>query len=708
MILKETALTSVLNRLKNLFSLKSKTVFSVNGEEPVNGDVTLREVPLAVNLSSDKTHESLGEFIIRTSGGSASISDGDAFALRILGNRVHTGYVPESLMMTVNAETRPAPAAITASLDEATFEEYVGVAGTYELDYLDGWSATPSLYGVTVSNTPVNGDKITIVWDGENDAVLTVTVVGRTAPPAITATLDRATFVGYVDASGTITLTYTTEWSANPALYGITVTGTPVDGDEIVVVYVKENRGTITVANPTALKSTGWNLYNHTAGYAYATKYSDNYGFMIGGTYTAVKFATTPNAVEKTTITPVDGMFSIPSDGYIFVEGGNNTDTFIINVWSDWTDGPVGTFEAYSETEINLATIMQTYFANGLLRIGDVRDEINLNTATAISRINRMAYSTANLATAKASGRAYEYDTNYIYIVKAVFDVNSITLDGSYTASDHGNEFFTGTTIPVFIETLYGNNLKNKLERDVVTKSHDIVNNLTTDDATKTLSAAMGKELNSKTTSYEFTTEYSSILAMVNDQLTTKGKKLPFSFVKVGYAVLTDVPSGWGGAEFTGIVYGNGPRLTVSIQAYGAIPDNTRDIFNGNWLNQWNSIDSEIAAINSNINTMNSKSMSGLQYIDTQIVTTLYINTLTKINKIKLLNIVGNVSLSNVNGWTNAASFPDGFLPENTIETTTFTTSGVGVSVQLSDGYVKFRPMSPISNQLIAFDLVYV
>lgn len=424
MILKETALTSVLNRLKNLFSLKSKTVFSVNGEEPVNGDVTLREVPLAVNLSSDKTQESLGEFIIRTSGGSASISDGDAFALRILGNRVHTGYIPESLMMTVNAASR------------------------------------------TIEDQP------------------------------ITAEIDRDTFVAYVSDSGTTTLTYTTEWSANPALYGITVTGTPVDGDEIVVVYVKENRGTITVANPTALKSTGWNLYNHTAGYAYATKYSDDYGFMIGGTYTAVKFATAPDAVEKTTITPVDGMFSIPSDGYIFVEGGNNTDTFIINVWSDWTDGPVGTFEAYSETEINFATIMQTYFANGLLRVGDVRDEINLNTATAISRINRMAYSAANLATAKASGRAYEYDTNYIYIVKAVFDVNDITLDGSYTASDRGNEFFTGTTIPVFIETLYGNNLKNKLERDVVTKSQDIVNNLTTNDATKALSAAMGKELN--------------------------------------------------------------------------------------------------------------------------------------------------------------------------------------------------------------------
>lgn len=398
-VLKKPSLKSVLQRLKDWFALKAETVFSVNGISPNNGNVTVREVPLAVNLSSEKTQESLGEFVVRTAGGSASIEDGDAFALRILGNRVHTGIVAEELDMTVNAIPR---------------EEGV---------------------------------------------------------EPITATIDRDTFVAYVATSGTITITYTTEWSADPEDYGITVTGTPIAGDQIVVVYVKENRGEIAVATPTALKSSGWNLYNHTTGYAYVSKYSSEYGFKIGGTYTGVKFATTADATEKQNITPTEGMFSVPSDGYIFVEGGNNTDTYIINVWSDWAEGYTGSFETYSETTVDISAVMTSHFPYGLLRVSDVRDEINLNTSTAISRIGRLAYSAENLASAQASGRPYECDTDYIYIVKANEDTYSITVDGSYTASDHGNEWFVGTDVAVYLETLYGNNLKNKLERDVLTIS---------------------------------------------------------------------------------------------------------------------------------------------------------------------------------------------------------------------------------------------
>lgn len=396
--LKKNGLKHVLTRLQDYFAKKAETVFSVNRTQPENGDVTIRTVPFADNLTSDKTQASEGEFIIRTAGGDASISDGDAFAIRIMGNRVHTGYVAEQLEMTVIPMTRP---------------------------------------------------------EGEEP---------------ITAAIDRDTFVAYVDESGTTTLTYTTAWSADPTNYGITVTGTPVAGDQIVVVYVKEDRGTIIQATPTALKSTGWNLYDHAAGYAYVHKYSDQYGFRIGGTYTELAYAETPEGSTQA-ITPVDGAFTVPGDGYVIVTGGNATDTYIINVWSDWTEGPAGAFEAYSETAVSLAAIMTANFPNGLMRVGDVRDEIDLNSAQAISRIGRMAYSAANLASAKASGRPWEADTDYIYIVKAEETTAAITLNGSYTASDHGNEFFTGTAVAVYLETIYGNNLKNKLERDVLTIS---------------------------------------------------------------------------------------------------------------------------------------------------------------------------------------------------------------------------------------------
>lgn len=464
-------------------------VKSVNATHPdAQGEVKITNVAYSDNFTSDKTQNSEGEFIIRTAGGDASISDGDAFVTRVYGNRVHTGYSPESLNMEVTMTPRVAPDPITAALNAETFEAYVSEAGIYTLTYTSSWSADPSLYGVTVTGTPLSGDSIEIDWDGESEPYMTVTAP-RVAPDGISATINRDTFVGYVSESGVTTLTYTTMWSANPALYGVTVTGTPVSGDYITITYYKEQRGTIAVATPSAFKSTWWNLYNHTAGYAYLTKYSTQYGFRIGGTYTALQYSETLTGT-KSSITPVDGVFTIPGDGYVWVTGGNNTNTYIINQWSDWTDGPAGDFEAYSETTINLATIMNTYFPYGLLRVGVIRDEINVNASLAISKIDRMAYNAENLASAKASGRAYEYDSNYIYIVKASYDSNSITLDGDYMASDHGNEFFVGTSVPVYLETMYGNNLKNKLERDVVTISQQTLTSAQQTQVRNNLSAA--------------------------------------------------------------------------------------------------------------------------------------------------------------------------------------------------------------------------
>jgi hypothetical protein len=116
----------------------------------------------------------------------------------------------------------------------------------------------------------------------------------------------------------------------------------------------------------------------------------------------------------------------------------------------------------------------------------------------AISNVERLSYSAENLAAAKATGRTYEYDTNYIYLERAAAVSSEITLDGAYTVSDHGIEYFLTTTVPVYAGVLYGNNLKNKLEVDVLTKSEDLVNNLVTNDSTKALSAAQGYALNSK------------------------------------------------------------------------------------------------------------------------------------------------------------------------------------------------------------------
>ena len=377
-------------------------VKSVNGvEADANGAVRVDVVPYAEDIVTTDSQPSNGEFIARTTGGEASLSDGDAKLDAIFGRREHVGYVAEVLNLTVNAVAR-------------------------ETD-------------------PETGE----------------------AGQGITATIDRAEFLGYVAASGTITLSYTTAWSADPSLYGVTVLGTPVNGDEIVITYVAEELGTIVQSNPTSFVETGWNLYDNTHGYARVLKYSDNYGFKIGGAYTGVKFAETLDG-EQTTITPdSNGLFTVPSDGYVFVTGGNGTTTYIIMTWSDWTSGPVGDFAAYSEDVVDLSAVMSARFPYGLMQVGNVYDSINIRMGQAVSRIERMSNTVSNLAAAKASGRAFEYDASYIYIVKETPDAYEIAIDGELDAYDHGMEIVRGTSVPVYVQTLYGKNLVDYLRHDI-------------------------------------------------------------------------------------------------------------------------------------------------------------------------------------------------------------------------------------------------
>ena len=436
-----------------------------------DGEFHVSTVPFAENFESSASQKSNESYLIRTSGGEASISDGDAWLTLLKGNRRHDGYVAQEIDMQVVPMSRQADPAITAVLDDEIFEAYVGEAGTYVMTYTTGWDNNPADYGVTISNTPVSGDNIQIVWDGENEPVMTVNAVPRPVPESISAVMDEDVFVAYVQQSGTTTLTYSTAWSADPTLYGIIVSGTPVAGDVITVDYVKEVRGTIVQSNPQTFVSTGWNLYNHTLGYARVIKYSDEYAFKIAGTYTALEFATTPTG-SRISITPISGYFSIPSDGYVFVTGGNATNTELWMTWSDWGIEPNGgVFAPYEQDVIDISAFMSTNFPYGLMQVGSIRDEINLNVGLATSAVARMTYNAENLAAAKASGREYEYDENYIYIEKAEYTSIEISVDGDYDAFDHGMEYFTGSDQAVYAETIYGTNLKNKLERDVLTIS---------------------------------------------------------------------------------------------------------------------------------------------------------------------------------------------------------------------------------------------
>lgn len=366
-------------------------VKSVNGEvADANGAVTLTEVPLAQNLTSDQSQATAGYFLLRTTGGSRSIGNGTAQLQEIRGAMIHTGEVAENIEMTVS-----------------------------------------------------NSD--------------------------LTVTMDHDAFVEAMTESGTITFTYTTEWDEDPTDYGLTITGTPENGDTITIVYVAGNRGTITPATPTAFKATGWNLYNSATEYARVVGYNGRY--HVGGTYTALQYSATLNG-ERGTITPDESSsFTVPGDGYVWVTGGSATDTYITPEWTDWTAGPNVAFEAYTEMAISLSSVMSSYFPNGLLAVGTVYDSISIDQGRAISRIERIAYDPDDLADIIAQGRAYEADENYIYVVRTTQVSNTISVNGQFTASDHGIEMVEGTEVATYVVITYGQNLKAKLVNDVVTLS---------------------------------------------------------------------------------------------------------------------------------------------------------------------------------------------------------------------------------------------
>ena len=491
-------------------------VRSVNGEGPdASGNVQVQHALTADDLTSANSQTNTGEFARRSSGGGTPIATGKAYLSVIRGNRVHAGYVPEALDMTVTNAPR------------------------------------------------------------------------EQGQEPIEATIDRDTFVAYVESSGTTNLVYTTSWSANPALYGVTVTGTPVSGDQITIVYTKENRGTIYQSSPKTFVSTGWNLAKETSEYtgythlAVALKYDTPATFKIIGTYTGVYFAATLTG-EKTTITPSDGIFTVSSNGYIFVAGGSD-DTAVYMTWTDWIlDGPTAA-EEYTESVIDMSVLfdgdqeqeIDAFFPYGLLRAGSVRDEINFNTGKAISNVERLAYSAENLEAAEETGREYEYDTNYIYLARETAETEDIDISGEYDVDDHGLEYFTDTSVSVYAVMIYGNSLKNKLETDVVTKSQDIVDGLDSTATDKALSAKQGKVLKDAMGITEYSTGTPGVYAFrCGNTVVIKGADQNVSISAGGYSKLFDVPDNIpkpksiGSNAATTFVYGIAANNTTRAIAY--------------------------------------------------------------------------------------------------------------------------------------------
>lgn len=354
-----------------------------------------------------------------------------------------------------------------STADNLSSDESTVVNGTF-IERTTGGDAS-------IQDGPANlgvlyGYSIRTGYTAENKRMEVIPVGRLDDSIVVSAEINWNTFKTAVNGISTNkTFTYTTAWNENPETYGITVSGTPVSGDVINVYFIAENRGTITNTTPETFVETNWNLYDSDKGYAKVMKYSDEYGFMIGGTYTGIGFSETVGGTQIVLTPDSNGHFQVPSDGYVYVTGGDEANTYILMTWSDWGEGYTGEFLKYEESVVDFSELMENSFPFGLCSIGVVSDEINFNDKTAYIRIERVAYSTENRINAEASGRAFVYDDDWIYQVKETPEKVRFNIDNSMTVFDHGIEFFTGTELPVTVYQLFGQNLKDKLRREVIT-----------------------------------------------------------------------------------------------------------------------------------------------------------------------------------------------------------------------------------------------
>jgi hypothetical protein len=389
--------------------------------------------------------------------------------------------------------------------------------------------------GITLSSTAFVGDTMEIVYnysdvEGEESyAVATYNAVDR-----LTIAVDEIIFAQKVNETfGVYTfLRQGTVWMINDSTvniseYGITVTGTVQSGDTITVTY----NGDMQVATPTSFQASGFNQFNPAnvlsgytineygeivestgsyVAYIHAVgRLENNYGNRHGdytiyddnttGTLVRIGYsATIPTTSSTVTLSGSDGIevvndtsilpanklqwITFPKDGYICVALTDITKLCVHPTWSNYKDQDYAEYVAPSVINIpttgyDISDPTQTQVslncANYFGKVGNVFDEIFLEDNRYVNRIGRYTYSAENLATVEELGVDYIYDSNYIYYVlpTPITYVVDIPNNGQYIANDFGTEEFVGTTVAVLANTLYGNNLVDKLRTDVLTKS---------------------------------------------------------------------------------------------------------------------------------------------------------------------------------------------------------------------------------------------
>lgn len=311
--------------------------------------------------------------------------------------------------------------------------------------------------------------------------------------------------------------------------YGLSIStgGVPDQGDLITVTrikgtvnttiniqYQKPDRGIITNATPSQFAASGFNQFNKDSSNFYLSDYTISSGEIVPsiGKYVCYCRALAgspsgyvayssggyliPGAVGYCSTVPSNGTqltqteeewdkrdaynasLMIEEDGYFVVAVSNKDDLCIHIRWDDEEDEVYEEYVAPSTINIPSTAKDGTSLplaSYGMPALGAIKDKLVMDNGTDegtyIQKIERIAYTEIALQETISSGVAYDYDRNWIYRALTTPVSYTVATHALYEVNDLGTEEFLGTTVPVWAENLYGENLRNKLKVNTLTIS---------------------------------------------------------------------------------------------------------------------------------------------------------------------------------------------------------------------------------------------
>lgn len=486
--------------------LKNKFVQSVNRiQSDDSGNVNIVSVATANNLTSPDNITTYDTFVIRSTSGDNTIPTGDARLLYIEGKSTITGRVQESIIASATNN-------LDVSVDAATWRAsgYGGTSGNYNFNYLSNsntWSPSIDSTGITVM--------------GIHESIITTSFSGNITGVTVTKDIWET----QITISGIYHFIYDgNNWKLNNnnvilSNYGIDITGTPVSNDTvtisyetatpnstITIQYVKAERGEINNITPTGFKSTGLNSYDKNTMTLANMSIIDNvitttegkyicWCPALGGIPNGYVAYSNSEAIENigwcaniptesaTVITNGEQLTSktwsieFNTDGYVIVVATSINDICIHPRWSGEADQYFSFYEAPSN--ITFPTTGSLHGQSGytlplaeygMPSIGSIADILDFDKQEYIQNIGHENFTEINLAQIQALNVDYDYDNTNIFYVLSTPIVYKINVEDSYRADDYGTERFLDTTLPVPVQILYGENLRDKLRFNVELK----------------------------------------------------------------------------------------------------------------------------------------------------------------------------------------------------------------------------------------------